>query len=1203
MKMNKITMLFAKNSATLLLVLTCGLLINHFISNPEQGQKIDKQSSVPLTDTSSTGRIAIISPPPVSIEPRKLSEVNDTEAAEPPVIIEKSQPTLQQVKIKSKPKVKSKSKVKSIKNPKPTRNLSKGKVRPLAVPILPSLPLAPVTTHSTPEFSKESEQKVASLPPTQESSEDVPKETELPDPFVMTGEDIILDVYLRGELLYQGLFCQGRGTNVFLPLSEMFGVVGFPIVVNEDGATGWYIKKKRTFNFSLDSGEVSNRGTTRVIPESAYFTYDDDIFMTQKEFVSLFPLQLNIDLHALTMDIIPNEHLPMELMKIRQANRRIYKAKNGLRYPLQDLEYAAVAPPRLDAKVNVGYTNRNDKETSTASVSGLFRGDLLYMSTALYGTLGYDISGKNSEMQYDNFSLTAERLLKDNPFLTKFTLGDIIPASTPMGSGGRLERGVRITNKSISSSSTYDSKTFTGKALPGWDVELYRNNQLVGFQTIGPNGTYIFEDVSLQYGANRFKLVLYGTEGQEEVREEVVTVGTNIRPGEIEYDASYTQQGIGVFDKEYSQVSTVDTDLQGTSRVKSGVNIGIGKGMALRTGFTYDTFRNEDRFAGSAGLSCGYEGILGQFDIGHSSYGSTQVQGSLRGSLPKGQTYSLEGTAQDSDNYEESSTKNSAAFSINDSADLTETMRASFGGRIGRTHSTNQDGRDSIYYDIGTNLALFSDIGHFSTNLTGRVYEEKAGAEEPSIFGTSTFYTSHGKGTLRGSVDYGINDEDGTHFRSISASGTLRMTSRASTAINMSKYMIGERRFSVSNTWSYKTDTITPYIQGTWSDDDSYSAFAGFSLSIDFDPDTFLPGLSKGGAGYGGAACLVYNDKNYNNVFDNEDMPVEDVELLAQQSNQVALTDENGRALFTSLPPLHGTDISVDPASVKDIQLSAEGGTAVMPRKGKIYNLEFPLHVTGEAEGYVYLLRDDEARGKGQVPIELVDDKGKVVKKTWTEQDGFFVLDNILPGTYSLKIQKDFLENRMYVGSASSDIEITSDGNVVADNYLFYGKDKTVAALKDKFNTSLKLGDDVQMFTNFTDLDSPIQVASNSQSLKKSGVIRLENIEEDYNKLDKQITEKSVPTKAENTTLSTTPSTSSNYALVVDTFVSKKNAERAVRHYMKKYADRLKGLSLSYQKDGDAYVVIVTGLQNKEQLSEITSLFICKPRIIQLSQK
>jgi hypothetical protein len=79
-------------------------------------------------------------------------------------------------------------------------------------------------------------------------------------------------------------------------------------------------------------------------------------------------------------------------------------------------------------------------------------------------------------------------------------------------------------------------------------------------------------------------------------------------------------------------------------------------------------------------------------------------------------------------------------------------------------------------------------------------------------------------------------------------------------------------------------------------------------------------------------------------------------------------------------------------------------GLRIVPRPGNITQLDFPLALTGEIDGTVSLTSNGRKRGIGNVLVELVDKVGKVVAQGRSGADGFFVLVEVLPGDYSLRV-------------------------------------------------------------------------------------------------------------------------------------------------------------------------------------------------------
>jgi hypothetical protein len=102
---------------------------------------------------------------------------------------------------------------------------------------------------------------------------------------------------------------------------------------------------------------------------------------------------------------------------------------------------------------------------------------------------------------------------------THYALGDVSLLATGLVSQNSAGRGAVVTNRPVERPENFDRTNFRGDLPAGWDAELYRNGQLLAFATPNGAGRYEFLDVPLQYGTNRFEIVLYGPQGQ--VRREI----------------------------------------------------------------------------------------------------------------------------------------------------------------------------------------------------------------------------------------------------------------------------------------------------------------------------------------------------------------------------------------------------------------------------------------------------------------------------------------------------------------------------------------------------------------------------------------------------------------------------------------------------------------------------------------------------------
>src|SRR5690606_36394441 len=100
--------------------------------------------------------------------------------------------------------------------------------------------------------------------------------------------------------------------------------------------------------------------------------------------------------------------------------------------------------------------------------------------------------------------------------------------------GGSDGDGVMVSTRSLSQPGNDGSQKLRGELPPGWDVTLYFNDALVGFQQSRPDGLYLFEDQPLVYGTNEFVLVFNGPLGQTRVERQVFILDQTLtKPGEF----------------------------------------------------------------------------------------------------------------------------------------------------------------------------------------------------------------------------------------------------------------------------------------------------------------------------------------------------------------------------------------------------------------------------------------------------------------------------------------------------------------------------------------------------------------------------------------------------------------------------------------------------------------------------------------------
>ncbi|OEU67713.1 MAG: hypothetical protein BA863_03375 [Desulfovibrio sp. S3730MH75] len=992
-------------------------------------------------------------------------------------------------------------------------------------------------------------------------------------------EDLILDVYWKLYPIYQGLICQSRDGQTYIPMGEMFDIVRFAIKINKDGAQGWFINEEKVFEFSTHTGEAKVGVRTYTLPQKDFIVIGEEIYLKLEQFNKLFPLGIEFDLSQMILRIWPTIKLPFEIAQERQNNRRIRRAKDGLMYPLQDLDYAALAPPNLRLNTSISHSSSENSEAQQARVSGLYTGDLLFLSSTLYGSTTLTSYNKKTEFKLSGFSYTGERLFDDNQYVTQLTLGDIIPTQTLMGGSGSLERGIKLTNRSkLEGDTDFDTKTFTGKALPGWEVELYRNDQLIGYRLVDEDGTYTFENVDILFGTNRFRIKLYGPQGEEEVREEVVEISSPLKAGDVEYTASITEQSTGVFGEKISKVKTSSD--KGSVRLQGNARIGLGQGRDFTMGLTKETLSGRERVFGSAGMDFNVDKYSLNTAIGASTNDAVFLKANLRGAIFSNKRFGLSAEQQIADKYLDSNIFNKFHATLNGDSRYNEDLRATYGATATRTNSRSSDGTKSTVLDTLTgNYNLIGLWGSLSNNLNYTYYETGTGAQHNAFSGNSNYAWRSNEISLRGNIAMRYKDNKFT-IPLISGGGTFKVTPKVSTTVQAEAAFTDETDLRLSNTWSLKIADYSPYLTGAVNNKGRYSLIAGVGINFGIDPISYVPTISGRTSSSSGIGVLVYNDTNYNDIFDNGDRPLEGVTVRAVSTAKKAITDENGRALLYRLPVMKKTDIQVDMQTLPDPAMYPQKGTAIVPRKGKVYSFEIPVHRTAQIIGNVYLVDEEAAVVKAQVPIEITDNEGRVKSECATSSDGYFIMERILPGHYTLRVAPDYLEKKGYSEIVDSDIVINNDVTTPGEKNIFIGTPEIIRTLGNAYRRTIEMSSDALLLTDFSNLDEETDYSTKPQTRftlpqgqdVSTGTLASAAVAE----------KKPEPTKPEPI-----------YSLIVDVFASEKSAKRAVEFYAKRYTEALKNHAMVYQKQDDGYAVMVRGVTDKKDAKRIAELFLC----------
>ena len=190
-------------------------------------------------------------------------------------------------------------------------------------------------------------------------------------------------------------------------------------------------------------------------------------------------------------------------------------------------------------------------------------------------------------------------------------------------------------------------------------------------------------------------------------------------------------------------------------------------------------------------------------------------------------------------------------------------------------------------------------------------------------------------------------------------------------------------------------------------------------------------------ASMGAVSARAFVDRNLNGLREPDEELVPNASFIINSGGRHPTpTADDGTAFMGRLTPGSYTDIALDASTLEDpLWKPVRKGVRVLPRPGLVQMLEFPVVSTSEIDGTVYLRNEannTHKRGIGDAVVQLVDSQGVVVMSTQSSSDGFYLLRQVMPGRYVLRISPAQATKLALVSTLEHPVEVMPDGNFIS---------------------------------------------------------------------------------------------------------------------------------------------------------------------------
>ena len=449
---------------------------------------------------------------------------------------------------------------------------------------------------------------------------------------------LLLEVRLDGSSLADSLGAYEVGNDLMLPLGELARLLTLGITIDpvKQVAAGFVLFENRPFRLQVGATSVTLPSGTEALDPTQVRWLDNDIYVSARLLQRWWPVDLQLNLSALKLQVVPRETLPIQARLTREREAALLRQRgDGYQdpgYPRMPSDYRLIDVPFVDQTLGlqVGRDSAG-KITNSVTYNAFITGDLLGMEASLFiaqaqnqGSPGGG-QGSNSQARLTLSRNDPEANLLGPLRARSLTLGNVgLPALNNVVRAIGGGNGLVVSNRPLNQASSFGLHTLRGDLPPGWDVTLYFNDALIAFQQSRPDGRYQFEDQALVFGNNVFRLVFNGPLGQRRVEREVFLLDDTLtKPGSFFYTAGGQrgsdgsqrqtfQTDFGLTDSVAATAGLVSIDLNNGVDARHYSNLGL-RASALGTLMSADYIST---VAGGTLTEVGLRTGLGRFSLG-----------------------------------------------------------------------------------------------------------------------------------------------------------------------------------------------------------------------------------------------------------------------------------------------------------------------------------------------------------------------------------------------------------------------------------------------------------------------------------------------------------------------------------------------------------------------------------------------------------
>jgi hypothetical protein len=852
-------------------------------------------------------------------------------------------------------------------------------------------------------------------------------------------EKLLVEVIVNGVQL-NDYYDMGRTKNgtLYLPAAAIFSAGELVVEYRDPQRLEIFLESTgEGLVIDLKGKQVTVASVQRPLGDGDILQSMDGLLISEALLKEAFDMDIRFDSTHNALYVRSRRPWPRDLRLAREMRwRRAGRESESSIPPITlDKEYQLFGTPQMDVAASL---QRNEDGTYSTSYNAFLVSEACYLTNRIFASGGQ--GGGLTNLRLQSGRTDPRGGVFGIAKLYDLQAGDISGMNAPLVGSVPPGVGVRFQAGPLTKPTDFDQTEVQGDALPGWDAELYLDQNLYDFQRIGANGRYHFKNIPLSYGMNQVKVILYGPNGQTREDSYLQSVGSRmLRPGEVNAYGYVADGNARLFNLGNDQKAS---GISGISGLEYGLSRWLTVGLfGARVPLTFQSANGNAIL--ETGAMNGYYGVelrplLGRFTLetGLTCQTSGGLAAFARFTLPfrylpvSGRHEWYSGTFSSSANVLSASPLRSRTI-LRVGLPLNLLGIGENGLNLTVDRQLRRDGSDYLEGELSYSHRIGPVSFHHQLDYSR---DSQAVGGMPSVNSYYRCLVSYRQDAfdLRGELNYRLKETSA--LQTLDLTATWRKDERSSLVASATYTPSGGFGYGLS--WHKDMDWLTWSLSAYRSSTGDISVSSGVSFSLGYAPSRGFTMSNRAKAEDGLVDLLVFNDVDGIGRHDPDlDQPLAGVELLANGRRLEKTTLGNGRLQLDGQPTDAPLKVEVLKESLPDpFLVPTSPPVLVWPRPGQV--IEVPLGATesGEISGSLSMVND---QGKEQplrgVRLQLLNAGGDVQAETLTFSDGTFLFDTAYPGHWSVRVAPGQVQFAGKLDTSSVPVELTRAQRVCND--------------------------------------------------------------------------------------------------------------------------------------------------------------------------